>query len=65
MTELLALSRRIGTPVEEMDLVLGYRDLDEPFWPWAGMSKQTRRFFVHERKMPTSDPDDLGPEPIP
>ena len=60
MSDLLALSRRIGTPVEEIDIILNYRDLNEPFWPWAGMSKQARRYFVHERKLPNQDPDAPG-----
>ena len=57
LSDLLALSRRIGTPVEEMDIILYYRDMNEEFWPWFGMSKQARRHFVHERKLPDRDPD--------
>lgn len=56
LSDLLSFSRRIGTPIEEIDIILYYRDLNEWFWPWAGMSKQARRHFVHERKLPERDP---------
>lgn len=57
LQDLLAFSRRVGTPIEEIDIVVYYRDLNEDFWPWHGMSKQARRYFVHERRMPECDPD--------
>ena len=46
MEQLLALSRRIGAPLQQRDLALTVRVLDQPWWPWFGWSMEARQFFV-------------------
>ncbi len=58
VAELIELSRRIGAPIEHIDIVLQYREMNEEFWPWHGMSKQARRYFVHEGVLPECDPNE-------
>ena len=53
--ELCALSRRYGFPIELSGIHLFYAELEEPFWPWYGRSKQARRCFVHEGHLPAAD----------
>lgn len=55
MEELLALSRRAGAPLRDMDIALNYRDMNENWWPWFDRSKQDRRAFVHTGRFPRPD----------
>jgi len=33
--------------LQKTDLVLTYRDLNQPYFPWHGRPKQKRREFIH------------------
>jgi len=52
MVELMALSRRVGAPLEHLNITLNYRDTNESWWPWHGMPTQARRHFVHVAQLP-------------
>lgn len=55
MDELLALSRRAGAPLKDLDIVLNYRDMNEAWWPWFDRPKQDRRAFVHTGRFPEEE----------
>lgn len=55
LREIAGLSRKFGTPVEEIDLALSYRYLNQDFWPWHGRPMQHRRHFVHQGGLPPED----------
>ena len=57
-TELVSLAHARGFELSFNDLLIGARDWQDPYWPWAGKSKQFFRFFFHEGRLP--GPDDVN-----
>ena len=55
LSDLLAVSRRIGAPLKALDVALNYRDMNETWWPWFDMPMQVRQHFVHVGEMPQGD----------
>jgi hypothetical protein len=47
LQEILGITARAGYPLQKTDLVLTYRDLNQPYFPWHGRPKQKRREFIH------------------
>lgn len=47
LQEILHITTRAGHPLQKADLVLTYRELNQPYFPWHGLPKQKRREFIH------------------
>lgn len=47
LNDIMAISCRAGLPLTKVDLVLNYRDLNQPYFPWFGQAMQKRREFIH------------------
>lgn len=52
VAEIVALAKGCGALLDDLDLALSYRDLNEDFWPWSGRPMQHRRQFIHEGRLP-------------
>jgi hypothetical protein len=47
LNDIIAISSRTGVALTKVDLVLNYRDLNQPYFPWFGQAMQKRREFIH------------------